>query len=361
MNPRASAKAGTRLLLLGVWALGGLARADQSPEQREPLRVRLGSLSRHELQVLGLEEGLLRLRPSDSERGEIALRLEEASDLQFLLPASYQEAQQLAYQHRPAEALEQLRPVIESLLPYLAAPGTNAVSAVQTYLDLLLQQREWLTAWALVERLPGGLLSGPLGERLLPLADGLRRAGEAGSAAALLTRLPLEERTDLVPAVETFAHGLRRLRHFAPAQVLYERLQPVDPPEARTDRALLIAYVLWHQGATSEVSTCLAVLEEPPAETGASTLYLLLQGLLALERGDSSAALDGLARALVTATGGAEWRVELQAVLAQAYAQAGRGALAAVLENDLRRLHPLSPWAPPAPSGPESEAPRPDA
>ena len=55
-------------------------------------------------------------------------------------------------------------------------------------------------------------------------------------------------------------------------------------------------------------------------------------------------ALDELAAALVGIEAASEWRVELTAVMADAYRGEGHDEVAASIEEDLRRLHPRSRW-----------------
>ncbi|MCC5023199.1 MAG: hypothetical protein J6386_10630 [Candidatus Synoicihabitans palmerolidicus] len=55
-----------------------------------------------------------------------------------------------------------------------------------------------------------------------------------------------------------------------------------------------------------------------------------------------------MSEALVGMAAASEWRVELTAVIAEAYRQVGEEEVATRIEADLRRLFPNSRWLPPA-------------
>jgi tetratricopeptide (TPR) repeat protein len=326
-----------------------LAAARAEPEI-EPLQVRLGALSRHTLVVLGLEDGQLRLRPVDTAHGEILVSLREARGLQFKLPERVGQAQQLAFHHRPSEAIELLRPLVAQLVPLLEAPGNNGVPVVQQYLDLLLARQHWNETAALAEQLPPSLLEGAWAVRIVQLAYGLHRSGQPAAAAGWTVRLQPGRDPAVATLVDEFAHLLRREGHYADAQRIYERLQESDPPDAVPGRRLLLAYVAAHQGEHGRVEDLLSDEPEILAPVRDSPLYLLLRGGQQLAASDPAEALDRLSRGLIGADGASEWRLELQASLAAAYRANGRLAVAEAIEAGLRRLHPESRWTPPLPA-----------
>lgn len=334
---------GRRLTFALTVGVGGCAA-----EEPDGLRVRLRTHSRHELRVLQLDPHGLHLRPAGSATGEIVVPLAEAADLQFVLPPSYREAQQLAWHGRPDEALLLLEPVVPPLVPFLAAPGGNAAPAVAFYLDLLMGQQRWDEALALARRFPFDGRVAAFIPKIMQLARALGGAGRVVEAAALADRIRLDGDTArFFPLLDVFADELRRGGHFTEAQVLYERLRPHDPPEGRARRALVLAYTDYHQGQVDRTAAVLDLLEEPETDAPVLALYLLLSGRLALVAGQPAEALDRLGRALVIAGGAGEWNPELLATIATAYRRHGSAEVADSIEDDLRRLYPGSRWTPP--------------
>jgi hypothetical protein len=330
----------------------------------QELRARLGGAMRGEMIVLGLDPEGVRLRPAGETTGEVILPLAEARDLWFVLPESYQRALQLAYYARPDEALLLLAPVVRLLVPYAAAPGTNAVPVINTYFDLLLGRERWAEALALARSLPLDTPDTGFLPRFVALARALRTTGAVLDATTLVQRVPVNDGTrEWWPLLRDFADELRRTGHYVEAQTLYERLPPAGDDEvARAGRELLLAYTDYHAGQRTRAAARLEELAPPPGETEAGTLFRLLAGRRALDTERPADALDLLGRALVEASGATEWRAELMAVIARAYRAAGPTAVADGIEADLRRIYPASRWTPPAPpslstdDSPESSA-----
>ena len=328
------------LLLVFVF---GIARAGEPLSDASELHVRLATASRHRLRVLGVDAGEVRLRPSESDTGELVFRLEDLRDLQFELPEAYGRAQQLAFQQQPQEALRLLEPVCEPLLPFVLIPGTNASPVVQSYLDLLLAQREWDAADSLVERLPETARRSPVfAGRVLRLAHGLRAEQRTAEATTLVLDLCVDATGSHLAAIERFAHELRRDGAWEQAAQLYERMPLPDDVAARSERRLLQAYLMARQTTLAAASSLLAEIDAEVLPPDVRPLYGLLRGREHLETGATNEALDALSHALVFAQASSEWRVELQVWLANAYRAVGRTHVAMTLESDLQRLHTAS-------------------
>lgn len=331
-------------LLGGLWPVEAVAQA---------LRARLGASSRSDVEILGIDEAGIRMRPIGSLTGEIILPIAEARELFFVMPESYQRAQQLAFNARPGEALAVLGPVINPMLPYLAAPGTNAVPATTFYFDLLLGQQRWDDALGVARQLPLEVPDTGFLPRVVQLARALRSTGRSVEATTLVTRIPVTEQTmEWFPLLADFADELRRAGNFTEAQTLYQRLRPFDEGDAKAERTLMIAYIDYHTGSPLQAG---AVLEQVAAPTDTSpesfrTPYLLLSGRIALDGGRAAEALDQLSRGLVEASGASEWRAELLAATALAYRAAGDAEIASSIEEDMRRIYPDSRWSPRAPT-----------
>lgn len=339
--------AGLMAILTLTAAMG--ASGAQGLRPAPELRARLGG-ARFEMQVLGIDADGIRMRPIGSTDGEVVVPLRETRDLHFILPEAFRLAQQAAFNGRPGEALRWLQPVIPPLLPYVRAPGTNAVPAVTTYYDLLLGQQQWDEALALARALPLDVPGTDFLSKTVQLARVLRATGRALDAATLINRIPINAETMAsFGLLADFAHELRRNGHFTEAQLIYERLQPFDTGAAAGERALLIAYTVYHQGAPLRAAALLEAVSEPTGEAGVRPLYLLLRGRLALDAQKPDQALDALSRGLVFAPGTSEWRAELLAVTAAAYRAAGESEIAAAIEQDLRRIYAGSRWTPAGP------------
>jgi hypothetical protein len=314
----------------------------------QDLRARFGGGARAEMVVLGIDDAGIRLRPADTTVGEVILPLAEARDLWFVLPDTYQRAQQLIFQSRPAEARLLLQPLVTSLLPFAAAPGTNVGPVINTYFDLLFDQSAWDEAVGLARSLPLDTPNIGFLPRTVRLARALRATDRALDATALVQRIPVNEATrEWWPLLQDFADELRRAGHYVEAQALYVRL-PTPADEAdRVERDLLIAYTDYHAGQRARAAARVELVAPPPTDTEAGTLHRLLTGRLALDTEQPELALDVLSRALVEASGATEWRAELLALAGRAYRAAGRLEVASGIESDLRRIYPTSRWTPP--------------
>ena len=338
-----------RWFLLGLFAvplLGsgfGITRA-----AADDLRVRLGANARGEMLVLGLDPAGIRLRPVEGNAGgEIIMPLAEARDLLFVLPEPYQRAQQLAFNGRPAEAVLLLKPVVLPLVPYLGAPGTNAVAAVNFYFDLLMGQAEWDEALALAKQLPLDAPDTGFLPKVVRLARALRSTERPIDATALIGRIPINTATmPWFSLLADFADELRRNGNFVEARAIYERLRPFDVGEAQVQRTLLIAYTEYHTGAPMSAAALFELVAEPVENSELLPLYLMLKARLELDHDEVAPALDHVGRGLVVAAGASEWRAELQAVAAAAYRAAGRDDVAETIEADMRRIFPDSRWTP---------------
>jgi tetratricopeptide (TPR) repeat protein len=342
-----------RLSLAAWWSvltmIGGLGPVDATAQA---LRAWLGASSRSEMDILGIDEAGIRMRPTGSTVGEIILPLAEARELFFILPEFYQRAQQLAFHARPDEALALLGPVINPMLPFLAAPGTNAVPATNFYFDLLLGQQRWDEALGLARQLPLEVQNTGFLPRVVELARALRATGRAMEATILAARIPVTAKTmEWFPLLANFADELRRAGNYTEAQMLYQRLRPFDTGEAQVERMLMIAYTDFHTGRPLQAGALWEQLPAPVATSDESyrTLYLLLSGRIALDAGRATDALDQLSRGLVEANGVSEWRAELLAATALAYRAVGDPEIASLIEEDLRRIYPGSRWSPRAP------------
>lgn len=334
-----------RLLVL----LGLMAAVASGQPAGEPLRARLGEGATAVSRVLGVDAaGNVRLTPDNGSGGEVLIPLAEARQLRFVLPDTYRQAQQLAFNARRGEALRVIERFAARLVPYVAAPDSNAVAVVRFYFDLLLTEARWPEATALALLLPLDDLNGDFLPRIMRLARSLQAQGRLSDVVTLVSRVPLAatapERATLLAEL---ADEMRRAGHWAEAQVLYERLRQVATGPARGRYGLLLAYTDWHLGSTLRTEVALREVERPRDEPADLALYALLEGRSALARGEVELALDVLGRALVMAPAANEWRVETMAVLAAAYRVHGDTAVAAVIEADVARIYPDSPWSKP--------------
>jgi hypothetical protein len=294
----------------------------------ESVRFRLASLSRHELALVRVDNGIMYLRPEDSNRGEVIVPLHEAPELQLVLPESYGRARQAAFHGRRGEAIETLAPLVEALLPLAGWPQTQAGPVVVFHLELLLDERRWEEADRLIRRL--GTEPPPIFQPLIRrLVRGWVGERQSGAAVTFLGRLSWSD-DGVVQLVEDVVDELRRREAWAEAQVLLERLV-ARPDEATRRRQLLLAFceLKLHQW----VRAAARWQAWEAAEGGdAEVLRLLVQGQLALRADRVEEALDVLARALVAGGARSEWDAELNRGLAAAYRQRGQPEIAATIE-----------------------------
>lgn len=328
------------IMILGTFALGAGRAA-------EPLQVRWGGEQSTVMQVLGIDgEGRVRLRPMDGAQGEALVPLAEAENLQFLLPESYREAQQRVFVGRPAEAVFLLRAMMPAYVPYAHIEGSNVGAAVGFYFNLLIDQREWAEALGVAS----GLVEQPVSPRIMPdlvrLVRALQAADRVDDAAWLVGRLPINDSSASATALITgVADQMRRDGHWAEAHVIYQRLrEQADAPEETSRWDRLLAYTDWHQGSPLRAGVLVAASEEKLVPTQQDGLMGLLMGRVALADEQPQRALDVLSETLIGIDAASEWRVEITAVIAAAYRAQGAVALARLIEADLRRMHPASPW-----------------
>lgn len=326
--------------LLGVMLL--LAANGQA--QPDALRVRVGQQGTAVMVVQGIDEaGRIRLRPETGTGGEALIPLPEARDLQFELPADYRKAQQLAFAGRTGEAVFLLRRLVPALVPYAAVPGSNATGVVRFYFKLVVGERAWADAIAMAVQLPLGTGELDFVPEVVALARALQAAGRVADVTTVMERVQLATKAHR-RLVWALADEMRRRGYWREAQALYEKLSGAEDVMERARLQLLLAYTDWHLGTDLGAQALLSVMEPPPADTEHGVLYRLLRGRVALGAGDGARALDELAEALIGIEGASEWRVEITAVIAEAYRAEGRDELADLIEADLRRLHPKSRW-----------------
>ena len=319
--------------------VSGLAQSD------DVLRVRWGGEQSAVMRVIGVDaENRLRLAAIDGAQGEALIPLTEAADLQFILPEVYREAQQRVFVGRPAEAVFLLREVMPAYVPYAHIPGSNSGAAVRFYLNLLIDQREWVEALAIA----AGLVEQTVSDRFVPdlvrLVRSLQLESRFDDAAWLVGRLPIGDvggaNHVLIVGV---ADEMRRAGHWVEAQSIYQRLrEPASTEEvARWD--WLIAYTDWHQGSALRAGVAVAAVEDliPTSQAG---LVGLLMGRVALANGELTTALDVLGETLIGVDAASEWRIEITALIAEAYRAQGDEVLAKTIESDLQRMHPQSRW-----------------
>jgi hypothetical protein len=310
----------------------------------DDLRVRLGEQGATVMVVRGIDAaGRVQLRLESGEGGEVLLPLEEAQGLQFELPEDYRKAQQLSFAGRNGEAVFLLRRVVPALVPFAAVPGSNATGIVRFYFKLLLSEKAWPEAIAVAAELPLGRGETDFVPAVIALARALQGAGRVADVGTVMAGVALTSELHRQLGTE-LANDLRRGGHWVEAQVLYEKLRKSG--DARRDEwlQLLLAYTDWHLGSDLRAEAVLSEIPVPAVETEAGILYRLLEGRIALGLGRAGEALDKLAVALIGIESASEWRVELTAVIADAYRADGRDDLAEAIERDLRRLHPGSRW-----------------
>ena len=316
-------------------------------QSSEPLRVRWGTEGRAVMTVIGIDEqDRLRLSAKDGSAGEALVPMSELKDLQFVLPPAFDEARQRAFVGRPAEAIFLLRDVVPAFAPYAFIDGSNASAAVQFYLTLLINQREWAEAIAL----SSALVERPVSARILPeilrLVRALQAEGRIGDAAWLVGRLPLgPDGGSGVSLIRSVADEMRRGGHWAEAQAIYQRLRDIDGADDPKCWDRLIAYTDWHRGSALRTGVLLrSGGEDSPRLLAQGGLHGLLLGRFLLSEKQPRNALDALSETLIEVDAASEWRTEITAVIAEAYDALGEPSQADLIRADLRRMHPNSLW-----------------
>lgn len=323
--------------LLVIVALGLEAQAAE-------LRVRLGEQGSVVMKVREIDaSGRIVLQPESGGGGQALIPLSEARSLQFVLPEDYRKAQQLAFAGRTGEAVFLLRRIVPALVPFAAVPESNATGIVRFYFKLLQRERTWPDAIALAVQLPMGAGEADFVPEVVALAKALQGVGRVEEVVTVTERLVLSS-TAHRRLIWELADEVRQSGNWRESQALYEKLRGVEDGAEAERLSLLLAYTDWHMGSDLSAQALLSVMEPPPVDTERGVLYRLLKGQVALAAGEAATALDELAEALIGIEVASEWRVEITAVIADAYRAHGRDDLAEVIESDLRRLHPDSRW-----------------
>ncbi|WP_221033044.1 hypothetical protein [Actomonas aquatica] len=326
----------------------------------EPLRARWGGGEGDGegqwMQVLGVDAaGRVRLVPEGQPEGEALVPREEAKGLRFELPRDYERARRLALAGRHGEAALLLRRFVPALVPYTPVPESNAGAAVRLYLRSLVREEAWADALAMMLAIEPEHAGTELARESAELARGLQRAQRWDELRLLLevwwVAAPTAESAESRRNALAMATDLRRGGQWEEAAVLYEKLRRGTEGAERRTLDLLLAYLDWHRGSDLGARALLEVMEAPPAAEDDGALYRLLRGRLNLAAGETRAALDELATALVAAGSTSEWRIELVAALALAYRENGDEAVAARITGDLQRQHPDSRWTAEASAG----------
>ena len=330
------------LLLLGLvlFAAGVAAQG---------VRARWGGSQEESLQVMGIDErGRVRLVTDGADAGEALVPIGEARGLRFELSDEYQRGRQLALDGRGGEAVLVLRRIVPALVPYAPIPESNAATVVRFYFRLLLSERAWADAVTVAMAIDPEYAGRELAAEWAVLGRGLHAARRWDELGLLLDRSWVEPpgvgAPDNRAAVESLAASLREDGRWRDAAVLVQKLREGTDGEVRQHFDLLLAYLDWHQGSDLGAQAMGRVMRAPDVSTGAGALYRLLQGRLHLQAGRVREALDVLAEALVGAGSASGWRVEITALLAEAYRENGDEETAQRIAKGLRRQHPDSRW-----------------
>ena len=335
------------LLLLALLAVGGAA---------QELRARWGGAQGELMRVMGVDaSGRVRLLPEDGAAGEALIPLAEARGMRFVLSDDYRRGRQLALDGRGGEAVLVLRRLAPAFVPYASIPESNASAVVRFYFRLLVKERAWADAIALAMAIDPEYAGRELAEEWTTLGRGLQAERRWDELGLLLDRSwvsrPDAGEIENRLAVDSLATTLREEGRWRDAAVLYQKLREGTVGSDRQQFDLLLAYLDWHQGSDLGAQAMVRVMSAPEASSSVGALYRLLQGRLLLQTGDARAALDVLAEALVGAGSTSEWRVEITAVLADAYREHGDEETARRIATDLQTQHPDSRWI----SGDEGE------
>ena len=328
------------VLLSGLLAIGATA---------QELRARWGANQGELMRVMGIDaSGRMRLLPEDGSAGEALIPLAEARGMRFMLSDDYRRGRQLALDGRGGEAVLVLRRIVPAFVPYATVPESNASSVVRFYFRLLISQRAWADAIALFMVIDPEHAGRELAPEWAALGRGLLAERRWDELGLLLDRSwvsrPNAGEIENRVAIESLATTLRENGRWRDAAVLYQKLREGSAGGDRQHFDLMLAYLEWHQGSDLSAQAMVRVMPAPEVTGGAGALYRLLRGRLLLQEGDSRAALDVLAEALVGAGSASEWRVETTAVLAEAYRENGDEETARRIARDLARQHPDSRW-----------------
>jgi thioredoxin-like negative regulator of GroEL len=330
----------------GQWLGIALVFWSALPAAAEPVLARWGGGGGNVLvEVRGFDaNGMLRIAPTDGATGEALLPISEVGDLRFQFSESYREAQLRVSIGRPAEGLYLLESEVPAFVPYAVLADSNVPSAVRLYLRLLQHTQAWPEAVAVGAALTQTEQVHPLTADVLILIENLIGVGRIDDAAWLLSRVPLDaDGADRIE-VERVAHEMRRAGFWREAQTIYRRLADAAGTDPEAYWASLIAYCAWHLNEPNSAIDLVRVTAAQPAHAGAGLLGIL-RGRVGLAQGDTSRALDSLAATLIAAPANSEWRLELLAVLADAYEARGNASLSAQMRADLARLYPDSRWS----------------
>lgn len=313
----------------------------------EPLQVRWGTEGRALMAVMGIDaQDRLRLSPRDGSAGEALVPMSELKGLQFVLPPAYDEGRQRAFVGRPVEAIFLLRDVVPAFAPYAFIEGSNASVAVNFYLTLLINQREWAEALALGSALVERPVSARIMPELIRLVRGLQAEDRIRDAAWLVGRLPIASQGGSGSSlIRSVADEMRRDGHWAEAQTIYQRLREAGTSDDAAQWDRLIAYTDWHRGSALRTGVLLQRNGKSPESLLAQAgLHGLLQGRFLLAENQPREALDVLSETLIGIAAASEWRTEITAVIAEAYDAIGEASQAELIRSDLRRMHPNSRW-----------------
>ena len=245
-----------------------------------------------------------------------------------------------------------LRDVVPAFASYAFIEGSNASAAVQFYLTLLINQREWAEALAL----GSALVERPVSARILPelvrLVRGLKAEDRSRDAAWLVGRLPIDSRGGTgAELIRSVADEMRRDGHWTEAQTIYQRLRDAGTPDDASHWDRLIAYTDWHRGSALRTGVLLQAGGEDAASMLAQAgLHGLLQGRFLLAENQPHEALDILSETLIGIAASSERRIEITSVIADAYEVLGEASQAELIRSDLRRMHPDFLWVSPTDS-----------
>lgn len=338
-------------LLLALVPLQTVAGNAIAEAAKRPVPVTLVATSNRALELVGLVDGELELRPpGDTSGAAILIPLADMGKtrLRFQYPSDYDAARELIDDGFHAEALEMLRPTALTLSHYLAVPNEhfNIHEYVKTFTTGLVRAGVSPETTRFLRHLPLDHLDTGFLDLVLQYAGLLIATDRRTDALALLGDIPVDaDASPVLARLTRFASALRQEGNLAEALFLYQRVNAAGDSAFQLRSALWTAYC---NIRLDRVATAQAFLDELPSlerDQPEFSLRRLIETRIHLRQDNLPAASEAVSQGVVFSRVSHDWAPELRYLAGICYQRQDRPTVAQAVFEEVRLFYPENPWA----------------
>ena len=317
---------------------------------KNPVRVRIVTGIPRDVELLGIAEKELELKPLDSTEARITIPLDHIDEFQlrYLYPPDFDKAKELVEKGKFDEAVTLLRPLVYPLVPYMPLPNENLNihGLVKMFLQTLIFADELIEASGIVLKLPLEKLDEDFFSSAFILAEKLIERENSMEALRLLGRVPFsEDHTEIFPQIMAFADKLRTKEQYEEALFLYKRVQNVPDNPLKNIAGLWTAYCNVRLERIETARLFLDLIPDIERDVAEFSLYQLILARINLMNDSYADALEAVSQGLVYSRISYSWAPEMLYVNAQCNEALERYAVARSIYNEIKLFFPDNYWS----------------